>query len=131
MILQSSIFLCCVSFFGCSQNFDDIALSGICSVLSNCFFVFGVRCPAMVLQRLLSDFGRPKRARTTTMAEEEAGRRRAASKHEAIDEGHHPEWSMRLNSVQHEKNHQVPDTTRIHRLIAFFFIFNVVRAWPF
>ena len=41
--------------------------------LRNCFLsVFGVRCPAMVLQRLLSDVGRPKRPRTTTMAEEEA-----------------------------------------------------------
>ena len=46
------------------------------SVQAEIFFsVFGVRCPAMVLQRLLSDFGRPKRARTTTMAEEEAAQR--------------------------------------------------------
>ena len=31
----------------------------------------------------------------------------ASLKHKAMTKGHHQEWSLRLNSIQHEKTHQV------------------------
>ena len=65
--------------------------------------VCGVRCPAMVLQRLLSDFERPKRPRTTTTAEEEAAQlneRRAAELKRLGLSGQRPPFKVGRPSLQ-------------------------------
>ena len=63
--------------------------------------VFGV--PAMVLQRLLSDFGRPKRPRTTTTAEEGAAKlneRRASELKRLGLSGRRPPFKVGRPSLQ-------------------------------